>query len=235
MSTEKKERPTFEFHFHGNVGQQIANVERMEVRFDKDMNMQISNVEKSPNHPSPSPFPSSSSPSTEKPTKTAKEPTPEATGRSTSMEEHQQNQQRERDRLRAEMMQHIYDEIKSLLEWDEIKMVLHTDYSIEDVLGIYDAILSGTSEDYRLEQGQIQEMLSSDNSQYRSNELNLMGFMQTVGFYMSEGMWTKSPIKMARLIFPKFEEKDIENMRLYIQRGKNCMTTKQSEYLKSLM
>ena len=32
-------------HFHGNVGQQISRVENMVVRFDKDMNMQISHVE----------------------------------------------------------------------------------------------------------------------------------------------------------------------------------------------
>ena len=32
-------------HFHGNVGQQISRVENMVVRFDKDMNMEISHVE----------------------------------------------------------------------------------------------------------------------------------------------------------------------------------------------
>lgn len=43
--SEHKERPTFEFHFHDKVGQNIANVEHMEVRFDKDMRMQVMNVE----------------------------------------------------------------------------------------------------------------------------------------------------------------------------------------------
>lgn len=43
--SEHKERPTFEFHFHDKVGQNIANVEHMEVRFDKDMQMQVMNVE----------------------------------------------------------------------------------------------------------------------------------------------------------------------------------------------
>lgn len=42
---EKKEKPTFVFNFHGNVGQNIANVERMDVHFDKDMQMQVQNVE----------------------------------------------------------------------------------------------------------------------------------------------------------------------------------------------
>ena len=43
--SEHKERPTFEFHFHDKVGQNIANVEHMEVLFDKDMQMQVMNVE----------------------------------------------------------------------------------------------------------------------------------------------------------------------------------------------
>lgn len=43
--SEHKDRPTFEFHFHDKVGQNIANVEHMEVRFDKDMQMQVMNVE----------------------------------------------------------------------------------------------------------------------------------------------------------------------------------------------
>ena len=47
--SEHKERPTFEFHFHDKVGQQIANVEHMEVRFDKDMQMQVANVEEMSN------------------------------------------------------------------------------------------------------------------------------------------------------------------------------------------
>lgn len=42
---EKKERPTFEFHFHDKVGQNIANVEQMTVCFDKDMQMQVMNAE----------------------------------------------------------------------------------------------------------------------------------------------------------------------------------------------
>lgn len=42
---EKKERPTFEFHFHEKVGQNIANVEQMTVCFDKDMQMQVMNAE----------------------------------------------------------------------------------------------------------------------------------------------------------------------------------------------
>lgn len=44
--SEHKERPLFEFHFHDKVGQNIANVEYMEVHFDKDMQMQVVNVEK---------------------------------------------------------------------------------------------------------------------------------------------------------------------------------------------
>lgn len=43
--SEQKERPTFEFHFHDKVGQNIANVEHMEVHFDKDMQMQVANME----------------------------------------------------------------------------------------------------------------------------------------------------------------------------------------------
>ena len=43
--SELKERPVFNFNFHGNVGQQIGNVEHMEVHFDKDMQMQVANVE----------------------------------------------------------------------------------------------------------------------------------------------------------------------------------------------
>lgn len=35
----------FEFHFHGNVGQNIANVENMEVHIDKDANIQVANIE----------------------------------------------------------------------------------------------------------------------------------------------------------------------------------------------
>ncbi len=35
----------FEFHFHGNVGQNIANVEHMEVHMDKDGNIQVMNAE----------------------------------------------------------------------------------------------------------------------------------------------------------------------------------------------
>lgn len=43
--SEHKERPIFNFNFHGNVGQQIGNVEHMEVHFDKDMQMHVANVE----------------------------------------------------------------------------------------------------------------------------------------------------------------------------------------------
>ena len=43
--SEHKDRHTFEFHFHDKVGQNIANVEHMEVRFDKYMQMQVMNVE----------------------------------------------------------------------------------------------------------------------------------------------------------------------------------------------
>ena len=35
----------FEFHFHGNVGQNIANVEHMEVHMDKEGNIQVMNAE----------------------------------------------------------------------------------------------------------------------------------------------------------------------------------------------
>lgn len=41
----KKDKPNFVFNFNAPVGQQIANVERMEVHFDKDMKMQVQNVE----------------------------------------------------------------------------------------------------------------------------------------------------------------------------------------------
>ena len=37
----KDSKPTFNFHFHAPVGQNIANVEKMEVHFDKDMTMQV--------------------------------------------------------------------------------------------------------------------------------------------------------------------------------------------------
>lgn len=37
----KDNKPTFIFNFHDKVGQNIANVEHMEVHFDKDMNMQV--------------------------------------------------------------------------------------------------------------------------------------------------------------------------------------------------
>lgn len=43
--SDHKERPTFEFHFHDKVGQNIANVEHMEVHFDKDMQMHVANLE----------------------------------------------------------------------------------------------------------------------------------------------------------------------------------------------
>ena len=36
-----KDKPTFVFNFNAPVGQNIANVERMDVHFDKDMNMQV--------------------------------------------------------------------------------------------------------------------------------------------------------------------------------------------------
>lgn len=42
---EHKDRPTFVFNFNDKVGQNIANVEHMEVHFDKDMQMQVANVE----------------------------------------------------------------------------------------------------------------------------------------------------------------------------------------------
>ena len=35
----------FTFNFHGNVGQNIANVEKMEVHMDKDGNIQVMNAE----------------------------------------------------------------------------------------------------------------------------------------------------------------------------------------------
>lgn len=50
MSTEK---PTFVFNFHGNVGQNIANVERMEVHMDKDGQIQVMNSEQTNLHPQP--------------------------------------------------------------------------------------------------------------------------------------------------------------------------------------
>lgn len=43
--SEHKDRPTFVFNFNDKVGQNIANVEHMEVHFDKDMQMQVANVE----------------------------------------------------------------------------------------------------------------------------------------------------------------------------------------------
>lgn len=52
---DKKERPTFEFHFHDKVGQNNANVEHMDVRFDKDMNVQVQNVEEMADASAPSP------------------------------------------------------------------------------------------------------------------------------------------------------------------------------------
>lgn len=42
---EKKERPTFEIHFHEKVGQNINHIDNMHVQFDKDMNMQIGQVD----------------------------------------------------------------------------------------------------------------------------------------------------------------------------------------------
>lgn len=39
--SEKK----FEFHFHASVGQNIANVEHMDVHLDKDASVQIANIE----------------------------------------------------------------------------------------------------------------------------------------------------------------------------------------------
>lgn len=50
----------FEFHFHGNVGQNIANVEHMEVHMDKDGNIQVMNagqVSTEQKHPAPTPAP----------------------------------------------------------------------------------------------------------------------------------------------------------------------------------
>ena len=48
----------FEFHFHSNVGQNIANVEHMEVHMDKDGNIQVMNagqVSTEQKHPAPTP------------------------------------------------------------------------------------------------------------------------------------------------------------------------------------
>lgn len=42
-----KEKPTFEFHFHAPVGQQIAHIDTQYVSFDKNMQMHIANVESS--------------------------------------------------------------------------------------------------------------------------------------------------------------------------------------------
>lgn len=42
---EKKERPTFEIHFHDKVGQNINHIDNMYVQFDKEMNMQIGQVD----------------------------------------------------------------------------------------------------------------------------------------------------------------------------------------------
>lgn len=42
---EKKERPTFEIHFHDKVGQNINHIDNMFVQFDKDMTMQIGQVD----------------------------------------------------------------------------------------------------------------------------------------------------------------------------------------------
>lgn len=42
---EKKERPTFEIHFHDKVGQNINHIDNMHVQFDKDMTMQIGQVD----------------------------------------------------------------------------------------------------------------------------------------------------------------------------------------------
>ena len=50
----------FEFHFHGNVGQNIANVEHMEVHMDKDGNIQVMNagqVSTEQKHHAPTPDP----------------------------------------------------------------------------------------------------------------------------------------------------------------------------------
>lgn len=41
----KKERPTFEIHFHEKVGQNINHIDSMHVQFDKDMNLQIGQVD----------------------------------------------------------------------------------------------------------------------------------------------------------------------------------------------
>ena len=42
-----KDKPTFVFHFHGSVGQQIAHIDNQYVSFDKDMNMHVANIESS--------------------------------------------------------------------------------------------------------------------------------------------------------------------------------------------
>lgn len=44
------DRPTFQFNFYGSVGQNIAHVDCMEVHFDKDMTMQVVDVDESHVH-----------------------------------------------------------------------------------------------------------------------------------------------------------------------------------------
>jgi hypothetical protein len=41
---DKKDMPKFEIHFHDKVGAQIAYVEHFHAQFDKDMNMQVMDV-----------------------------------------------------------------------------------------------------------------------------------------------------------------------------------------------
>ena len=47
MNEQEKQnaRPQFVFNFNAAVGQMVANVEVMNVRFDKDMKMQVMKVE----------------------------------------------------------------------------------------------------------------------------------------------------------------------------------------------
>lgn len=40
-----KDNNTYNFNFYGNVGQNIAHVDKLETHFDKDANLQIANVE----------------------------------------------------------------------------------------------------------------------------------------------------------------------------------------------
>jgi len=42
---EHQDKPTINNNFYGNIGQQIGNVEHMEVHFDKDMQMHVGHVE----------------------------------------------------------------------------------------------------------------------------------------------------------------------------------------------